>query len=104
MWMPRRPPPGRTRRVRRYMKVRPSMHRPSRDGTAHGEGMLKNTLMMVALVALSLFVATGCSQDKTLADTAIKNAEKALTDMSADAMAYMPDEFKAAQDALAAAK
>ncbi len=66
--------------------------------------MLKNTLMMVALVALSLFLATGCSQDKTLADTAIKNAEKALTDMGADAMAYMPDEFKAAQDALAAAK
>ena len=66
--------------------------------------MLKNTLIMAALVALSLFVATGCSQDKTLADTAIKNAEKALTDMAADAMAYMPDEFKAAQDALAAAK
>jgi len=66
--------------------------------------MLKNTLMMAALVALSLFVATGCSQDKTLAHTAIKNAEKALTDMAADAMAYMPDEFKAAQDALAAAK
>jgi putative cell wall-binding protein len=66
--------------------------------------MLKNTLMMAALVALSLFLATGCSQDKTLADTAIKNAEKALTDMSADAMAYMPDEYKAAQVALAAAK
>lgn len=66
--------------------------------------MLKNTLMMAALVALSLFVAAGCSQDKTLADTAIKNAEQALTDMTADAMAFMPDEFKAAQDALAAAK
>jgi hypothetical protein len=66
--------------------------------------MFKNTLTLAVLVALSIFVAAGCSQDKTLADTAIKNAEKALTDMAADAMAFMPDEFKAAQDALAAAK
>jgi hypothetical protein len=66
--------------------------------------MFKNTLMMAMLVALSLFVATGCSQDKTLADTAIKNAETALNDMAGDAQMYMPDEFKAAQDALATAK
>jgi putative cell wall-binding protein len=66
--------------------------------------MLKNTLMMAALVALSLFVAAGCSQDKTLAETAIKNAETALNDMASDAMAFIPDEYKAAQDTLAGAK
>ncbi len=63
---------------------------------------MKHTVTLVALVAL--FVMAGCSQDKQLADTAIKSAEQALTGMAADAQAYMPEQYTAAQDALAAAK
>ncbi len=93
-------------RSRRLLDRRPSIQIAGRREAADQSetAMFRNSLKTAILVALSLFVIAGCAQDKQLAQTAIQNAEKALNDMSADAMAYMPEEFQAAQDALAAAK
>jgi hypothetical protein len=58
-------------------------------------------LAVVALLALSL---GACSKAKSGAEAALKSAEEALNAGKAEAMKYIPDQVKSAEDALRQAK
>ena len=61
--------------------------------------------MMLAIIALACCVALiSCSTAKAPAEAAIKAADEALAGVRADASAYVPDQLKGVEDALATAK
>lgn len=65
---------------------------------------MKKTLALLAGLTLALFVS-GCGDGgRAAADAAIKAAEAAFADIQSDATVYVPEQAKAVQDAIAAAK
>ncbi len=61
--------------------------------------------MLLAIIALACCMAMiSCSTAKGPAEAAIKAADEALAGVRADASAYVPDQLKGVEDALATAK
>jgi hypothetical protein len=65
---------------------------------------MSKRLMFAVLALACCIVLISCSTAKAPAEAAIKAAETALADVKADASTYVPDQFKAIDDSLAAAK
>lgn len=61
-------------------------------------------ILSVTAVVLVAFVLGACSGAKVPAEQAIKAAEEALNASKAEAMKYVPDQYKSVEDALKAAK
>jgi hypothetical protein len=61
-------------------------------------------ILSVTAVVLVAFVLGACSSAKAPAEQAIKAAEEALNASKAEAMKYVPDQYKSVEDALKAAK
>jgi len=61
-------------------------------------------ILSVTAVVLVAFVLGACSGAKAPAEQAIKAAEEALNASKAEAMKYVPDQYKSVEDALKAAK
>ena len=59
------------------------------------------TLMVLGLIGM---LAAGCASDKGPAEAALKAAEEAITAVKGEAARYVPDQAKALDTALAAAK
>ncbi len=63
-----------------------------------------NRLMFTITALACCFALIACSTAKAPAEAAIKAADEAIAGVQADASAYVPDQLKSVQDALAAAK
>jgi uncharacterized protein YaaN involved in tellurite resistance len=66
--------------------------------------MRKIVLLSVLLIVALGLIAMGCSKAKGQAETALKAAEKAISDVKPEAEKFVPDQIKAVEAALNGAK
>ena len=66
--------------------------------------MMKRLVSRSVVLVVLLFLVVGCASDKKPAEQAINLAEDALSAVKAEAMKYVPDQVKAVEGAITAAK
>ena len=66
--------------------------------------MRKFVLLSVLMIVVAGLILTGCSKVKGQAETALKAAEKAISEVKPEAEKFVPDQIKALEAALSGAK
>lgn len=69
-----------------------------------GRSCVKNLLMIAVLAVAGCLMLAACADPKARSEEAIKIAENALNPVKAEAVKYIPEQIKALEDKIAAAK